>query len=201
MKIGNAIRAAALWIVTASCAACITASRSPVPGTRQVGDSVFRYQGPDLEMVISTKPAELAVGKERWLVLDVGVNGTRRIVTRLDRENLTLRTPDGRLFPLASQKELTANFDEIEPFLQRTSVARQPLDYYVRDRELCRVPFFAEPGRGTVAEALFVNDRQYCVGPIYFRLEDAVQPGPYELVIVTKGGRGAVPFELPLPKS
>lgn len=196
LRAGAQVLSLVVLTLLASATACAMPRTLDAPAVDRLARSVLRYRSPELEMVVGTNPAQMAVGEERWLVLHVGISGARRIATRLDREGLTLRLPSGQMLPLASQSELAAGFDGIEPFLRRAAIASPPLQYYVGSRAACAVPFFAEPNRGIVSSTLFVNDRQFCTGFLYFYTDDSVRPGTYELHVATKNGDGKIAFEL-----
>jgi hypothetical protein len=182
--------------LTASCATKRIASDNPVV---EFEEGLYRYRGPDFEVYIATNTSQFFVGQSDWLMVDAAVAGRLPSTTRLHREAITLITPDGKRYPLARQRELSEAYLDLEAIMRRARVARIPLEYYRKDRRLCLLPFVIKPGSGTVADSLFVNNRQYCLGGFYFRLVDTVQPGSYAIVIQTPEGTGRIPFELAEP--
>lgn len=83
------------------------------------------------------------------------------------------------------------------PVLRRYGIRRSSLEYRVGNRSACRLPLFAvPPGSSTTSDSLFVNDRQYCTGFVFFRLDGFVQPGLHELVIAAERGDVRIPLVL-----
>ena len=191
------LRPLVLLVTWALLAACARQPLDGAPPVRRSGESVYRLTTADLELTLNVAPARLTVAEREWLVLEIGVSGTRRSASRLDREGVVLVLPDGEQHALAGQRELVENFTDLEAFLRRAAIAGPPLSYHVRDRRRCRVPFFAEAGKGTVADSLFVTNREYCLGHLFYRLQQSVQPGDYRLIVSTERDEGVLPFVLP----
>ncbi|HPC82335.1 MAG TPA: hypothetical protein P5234_03035 [Thermoanaerobaculaceae bacterium] len=171
---------------------------APPPATQaeveQVGATAVKYRGPDLELALSYRFANLNMGMD-WLLVDVAVTGSRRLAVELKREKISLRTPDGETVPLPSQEELTESFSSIRAANQRANVAAEPLRYW-GGRQLCTLNFLVEPGTNIVMRSIWVNDERWCVGRLYFPLARGVQPGRYELRIDLPESRVRVPFVL-----
>jgi hypothetical protein len=192
-----------LLIVLASAAAALScATRQPMTDSPVVEfePGLLRYRGPDFEIYVATNTTQFFVGKSDWVMIDAAISGRLATTARLHREAITLITPDGKRYPLARQRELSENYLDIEAIARRARVARVPLEYYRKDRMLCQIPFVIRPGSGTVADSLFISNRQYCLGGFYFHLVDTVQPGSYILVVSTPEGTGRIPFTLAEPK-
>jgi len=188
---------AMLVITSISCHARRSLATAPVV---QLDPNLARYSGPDVEITISTRASGVFTGRSDWLMIDAAATGQFRAVSRMSREAITLITPDGKIFPLASQRVLAKDYGALEGLIRRSSLARTPLEVYAGDREICPLSFLVEPGRGTVTDTLLVNDRQYCIGRFYFYLGETVQPGEYIVQIRTPKGSGRVPFILDPPK-
>lgn len=160
----------------------------------QVGATSVKYRGPDLELAMSYRFANMNLGMD-WLLVDVAVTGARRLSVELKREKISLRTPDGETVPLPSQEELASAFSTIRAANQRADVAAEPLRYW-GGRRLCTLNFLVEPGSNIVMQSIWVNDERWCVGRLYFPLAGGVQPGRYELRVDLPESKVRVPFVL-----
>lgn len=189
-----AIALACTVLISTGCASLL---EEKGPQLTQPEPNMMRYEGPYLDILIGTKLAQSAVADREWLVLEMGLSGGRRRDVEIRREDFTLQTPDGRRVPLASPREVGRAWGDLNAFIKRYEVARAPMEYRIGDRESCRLPFFATPpGSATVSDLVFVNDRDFCLGLIYFRLDGFVQPGRYALVVSTDETEIGIPFEL-----
>jgi hypothetical protein len=167
------------------------------PELMQVEPQMMRYEGPFLDILLGTGAAQNAVGDKQWVVLEMALSGGRRRDVKVQRENITLRTPEGERVALASPGEVGDAWGELNAFVQRYGVSRAPMEYRIGDREPCNLPFYATPpGSATISDTVFVNDRDFCRGLIYFRLDGFVQPGRYALVVETDETQVGIPFEL-----
>jgi hypothetical protein len=191
-----------ILFVAALAAGCATdALRDPEqPVLERIGEYSYRYEGPELELLLSTKPAQVTVGQTDWVILDLAVSGATRAREEVHREDFALITPGGNAYPMASQEAFREALPQMASMLRRIDVAREPLAYRVGDRRAAGLPFFAEPGEGPAFEMFFVNDRQFYVGPVYFQLPDEVRPGPYRLQVAVGEGFATIPFEIEEPR-
>lgn len=160
----------------------------------QMGRTSVKYRGPDIELALSYRFADINLGMD-WLLLDVAVTGAKRLSVELKREKISLRTPDGEIVPLPSQEELGEAFSSIRAANQRADVAAEPLRYW-GGRRLCTLNFLVEPGSNIVMRSIWVNDERWCVGRLYFPLAKGVQPGRYELRVDLPESKVRVPFVL-----
>lgn len=173
-------------------------SARPVPGAsaevEQVGATVVKYRGPEIEMAISYRFAEINLGLD-WLLVDVAATGSKRLSIELKRDKISLRTPDGNIVPLPEQEELADAFGSIRAANKRANVASEPLRYW-GGRRLCNLNFLVEPGTDIVMRSIWVNDDRWCVGRLYFPIDRGVQPGRYELRIDLPESKVRIPFVL-----
>lgn len=179
------------------CKSAPATEEKPAPkqaSVEQVGSTVVKYAGPDLELALSYRFADVNMGME-WLLLDVAVTGANRISVELKREKISLRTPDGDIVPLPKQEELGDAFSSIRAANLRANVASEPLRYWGGRRE-CTLNFLVEPGSNLAMQSIWVNDERWCVGRLYFPLIKNVQPGRYELRIDLPESKVRVPFVL-----
>ncbi|HPW54165.1 MAG: hypothetical protein KA072_00325 [Thermoanaerobaculaceae bacterium] len=160
----------------------------------QVGATAVKYRGPDLELALSYRFADINLGMD-WLLVDTAVTGSKRVSVEIKREKISLRTPDGEIVPLPSQEELADSFSSIRAANHRANVAAEPLRYWGGRRE-CKLNFLVEPGSDIVMRSIWVNDERWCVGRLYFPIMKGVQPGRYELRIDLPESKVRVPFVL-----
>jgi uncharacterized protein YceK len=189
-----------VMVAAVALSGCSGASPSarPVAGgqaeVEQVGATVVKYRGPDIEMAVSYRFAEINLGLD-WLLVDVAATGSKRLSVELKREKISLRTPDGDIVPLPEQEELGEAFGSIRAANKRASVASEPLRYW-GGRRLCNLNFLVEPGTDIVMRSIWVNDERWCVGRFYFPIDKGVQPGRYELRIDLPESKVRIPFVL-----
>ncbi|HNX49080.1 MAG TPA: hypothetical protein PLS53_05635 [Thermoanaerobaculaceae bacterium] len=181
----------------AGCKSAAVKDEKPVSkqaSVEQVGATVVKYAGPDIELALSYRFANINMGME-WLILDAAVTGTDRVSVELKREKISLRTPDGDIVPLPRQEELGDAFASIRAANLRADVASEPLRYWGGRRE-CTLNFLVEPGSNLAMQSIWVNDERWCTGRLYFPLMKNVQPGRYELRIDLPESKVRVPFVL-----
>jgi hypothetical protein len=185
----------------AAAAGCSALEKKEGAELTQVESQLLRYEGPYLDVLLGTGAAQAAVGQQKWLILEMALSGSRRRNVKVQREAITLETPAGKTYPLASVQDLGEEWGELNAFIQRYEVARAPMEFRVGDRQPCNLPFFATPpGSATVSDLVFVNDRDFCRGLIYFRLDGFVQPGRYALFVRTDETQVGIPVELEAPE-
>lgn len=196
MQLGLAV--GVLGVVTLTSCASAKPDEAAAPVTQaeveQVGATAVKYRGPDLELALSYRFANINLGMD-WLLVDAAVTGSRRLSVEIKREKISLRTPDGEIVPLPLQEELADSFSSIRAANQRANVAAEPLRYWGGRRE-CTLNFLVEPGSNIVMRSIWVNDERWCVGRLYFPLMKGVQPGRYELRIDLPESKVRVPFVL-----
>ncbi|MCU0290916.1 MAG: hypothetical protein MUF10_02865 [Thermoanaerobaculaceae bacterium] len=181
----------------AGCTSATAKDEKPLPkqaSVEQVGATVVKYAGPDVELALSYRFANINLGME-WLLVDVAVTGTSRVSVELPREKISLRTPDGDIVPLPKQEELGDAFSSIRAANLRADVASEPLRYWGGRRQ-CNLNFLVEPGSNLAMQSIWVNDERWCTGRLYFPLAKNVQPGRYELRIDLPESKVRVPFVL-----
>jgi len=174
--------------------ACSSATPTGTPGIDRMGQTVLRYQGPEIEAVIGYRFASQNLGEE-WLVLDLALTASGDDSVKIQRSRIFVRTPAGEAIYLPSQEEFAAAYAGLRSKIQRAAVAADPLDYF-KARIPCELQFFAEPGRGLVFSETWVDDRRVCSGRLFFAIPGAVQPGPYVLGIDLQESKVRIPFRL-----
>ncbi len=168
---------------------------SPV---RRLGKTVVRHHDSAVTAVLSWKYANQTFGKEPWLLLELAFAAEGRPL-ELDREDVSLRTPDGESIPLPGQKRLAESFKDVRWFVQKSSVARDPLTGYFPSVTLeQRLPFFTVPGGAIVQDRIGGGPTMLTRGDLFFEAPSGVwKPGRYALVLKNKGMDVELPFHLP----
>lgn len=143
--------------------------------------------------------AQNSVGEE-WLALEVGmtVRGGARGVT-VKREQLSIQTPDGKVIPLATQRQY-AEAGYLTALNNRAKVIRDTINYFPVDVSRgCGIKFFANLGSGgrqlSYDEVELSYDRA-CMGRLYFHVPGGIKVGQHWLKVAFEGGEVQVPFRI-----
>jgi hypothetical protein len=184
--------------VAVGCSSTTPAMPNPItePVIDQPGRHIVRYRDTVIEIVVDSKFAANSLGDE-WMILNTAMSGMAGGATMVDREMMSIRTPDGRTIPMPSYREFNAAYDELASAARRAEMAADPLDFTRAGRRDCLIDFFPIPGTGRSARtALNVTKNQLCVGPLYFPVTGGIQPGNWRLIIDFEETRAVVPFTL-----
>ena len=174
--------------------ACSSATPTATPGVDQMGQTVLRYQGPEIEAVIGYRYASQNLGDE-WLIVDLAVTAAGGDSVKIDRSRIFVRPPGGDAVYLPSQEEFAAAYGSLQSKIVRASVAADPLDYF-KPRLECALRFLAEPGAGLVFPETWVDDRRVCSGRLFFPIPGGVQAGTYVFGIDLTESKVRIPFKL-----
>ena len=175
--------------------ACVTSSRPPEPEVIEESQTLVRYQGPELQALVSSRYAEANLGDE-WLVLLVSFTGGRTAATTVERDGITLRGPDGVRYPLPSQQAFREAYSQLYPVLRSPEIVSLDPGSFGGLREPCGRWFFAGPWQGFAYDALDVTPFRVCSGPLVFLVPGGVQPGRWVLEIDLVESRARIPFVL-----
>ena len=132
----------------------------------------------------------------RWLYIQAALSTTKDTI--IHRNEIALRTPQGREIPLATQVRIGEDVKKVEQLLQNASVQSHNVASYfpqqdrVEDMQLFRLPF------GPVVHNEFIVDRdRIAVGPLFFEAPTgAWEKGTYALVVRHKNGTAELPISL-----
>jgi hypothetical protein len=171
------------------------AVHSTKPGVTQIGETMMRSVGADLEAILGYKFADSSLGEE-WLVVDLALTGLRSESIEVRQEAISVVTHDGRRIPLPTQKEFAAAYPETQSLLRRAAIASQPLEATRGGRRPCDLNFLRLPGTGTVRTAIWINQRELCVGMLAFPIQGGIQPGRWRVVIELEESDLDIPFDL-----
>ena len=185
-----------LGLLTVVIGTCSTGSGRVEEGTRRLSRYSVAYEGPALEAVVRTWQAQHNIGEE-WLILVAHLRGTHSTgITEIHRNDISVRTPDGRRLPLMSQDEFREVYREIHSRVRRATESSAPLSTYRRDLRLCDRWFLVEPTGGFAQDEIAINTFEECWGPLVFHVSRGIQPGRWRLVIELEESTADIPFHL-----
>lgn len=197
-----AVQSALGFVAAVVIAGCGTsgssASKAPSPAgpsVTQVGRTQVRTVGADLEGVVSYRFADGSLGDE-WLIISAALTGQRGESIEIKQSDVSIRTPDGRRIPLPTQKEFIEAYPQLQSTLRRAAVASEPLEATRGDKRPCDLNFLRLPGTGATREAIWINQRELCVGMLAFPVNGGVQPGRWKLIIELEESSLEIPFDL-----
>ena len=178
-------------------AGSLSAEPAPVP-VKRLGKTVVQYKDDRVKAVLSWRFANQTFDKEAWFLVELAFAAEGSTVN-LDREDVSLLTPIGERIPLPGQKRLAEGLKDVRWFLQRSSVARDPLTgYFPRQTMQRRLPFFAIPGEQTVVDEMGGGPSMLIIGDLFFESPTgAWKPGKYVLVLKNKWMDVELPFTFP----
>lgn len=143
--------------------------------------------------------AQESVGEE-WMLLEVGLamlEGTPNFTMK--RDALTVKTPDGKSIPLATQTEF-AQAGYLRALNNRAKVQRDPINYFPMEaRHGCAIHFFANPTHGAARLAydqVELSKDRGCVGRLFFHIPGGIQVGQHWLIVKLPQSEIQVPFRI-----
>jgi len=183
-------------VVLTGCSSSSSASaHSTAPGATQVGQTMVRSVGADLEGIVGYNFADSSLG-DTWLIIDLALTGLRAESIEVKQEAISVVTPDGRRIPLPTQKEFIAAYSEVQSAVHRAAVASQPLEATRGGRRPCDLDYLRLPGTGSTRDAIWINQRELCVGMLAFPVSGGIQPGRWRLTIELEESGLDIPFDL-----
>lgn len=171
------------------------AAHSVKPGATQIGETMVRSVGADLEGIVGYNFADSSLG-DPWLIIDLALTGLRAESIEVRQEKVSVITPEGRRIPLPTQKEFIAAYAEVQSVVRRAAVASQPLEATRGGRRRCELDFLRLPGTGTTRDAIWINERELCVGMLAFPIPGGIQPGRWRVNIELEESSLDIPFDL-----
>ncbi len=166
------------------------------PFIDQPGRHIVRYRDIVIEIVVDTKYASNNLA-ENWLILNTAMSGMTGAAAKVNRDLISVRTPDGRTIPMPTYREFNAAYTEVASAARRAALASDPLDFTRGGRRDCLLDFFPLPGSGRSSRtALNVTKNELCVGMLYFPVRGGVQPGRWKLILDFEETQAVVPFIL-----
>ena len=179
----------------AACAACSSSGVAPEEELTQEGRTLVRYEGAELQALVSFRWADAHLGDE-WLVLVAWLSGGRSATTVIERDAIRLRGPDSTRYPLPSQQTFREAYPEILSSLRSVDLSYPPGRGFAGDRRPCGRWFLAGPFEGFAYDTVDVSSFHFCSGPLVFLVPGGVQPGPWVLEIDLPESKVRIPFVL-----
>lgn len=194
-KLTSIIAAVAVAAVTATFVGCSSATPTDAPGVDRMGQYVLRQFGPELWTVLGYRFANSQIGEE-WMILEVGLSSPGGQIATVKREDVFLRTPDGKRLSLPTQKEFAEAWGELRPVVSKANINRDPLDYFPPSRQECSIQFFVEPGQGVSFDEVTLNHQRGCFGRFFFPVPGGIQQGRWVFAIDQPESEIRIPFDL-----
>lgn len=162
---------------------------------RQRGRAAVEYRDPDIHVVAAYYYSQRN-HDSRWLMIEAAVSTTDSAV--LERSDITLRTPQGREIPLATQRRVGDDVGRIRALLQNASTQGHDVSaYFVQRDRIETMNLFTLPF-GEVVHDSFVTDRhRVAAGRLFFESPTgAWEDGTYALVVRHENGIAELPIVL-----
>jgi hypothetical protein len=118
---------------------------------------------------------------QNCVLLDVGITLRKGVKDfTLKRANLSLKTPDGKTVPLATQAEF-AQTESCQSLILRDNMIHDSINYFPPDTSYpCAIKFFSQPGAVSLAyDQVDLSWDRACLGRVFFRLPGGIVPGQY----------------------
>ena len=148
-------------------------------------------------VTLGYRAVQESIGEE-WALLEVGL--TMRSPAKdytLKREHLSIKTPDGSIIGLATQKEF-AEAGYLRALNQRMRVMRDSINYFPADATRgCSIQFFANLGGGgpqIAYDQVELSSQRGCVGRLYFHIPGGIKVGQHWLLVNFGESTVEVPF-------
>jgi hypothetical protein len=149
-------------------------------------------------VVLGYRVANRSVGEE-WMLLDAGITVRKGAEdATITRGAISLKTPDGKTIPLATQKEY-ADALYLKSLNRMAQSIRDSISYFPPDaRKPCPMGFFGGGGTGSPVsyDQFEVNYQRACVGHLFFKIPGGIQTGQHWLVVKFASGEVQVPFRI-----
>jgi hypothetical protein len=143
--------------------------------------------------------AQQQVGQE-WMLLQAGITLRRPTKDyKLKREHLSIKTPDGKTIPLATQQEYSGGGGAISSLNMRARVIVDSINYFPVDASRgCAIGFFADDfgPRALAFDEVELSYNRACLGRLYFKVPGGIQVGQHWLVIQFAQSSVEVPFRI-----
>ena len=195
---GQKLRTVRVW---ALCGAVLALAGAPLaaqqtsPSTKKLGQAAVEFKDKTIHVVAAYYYSQRN-HDARWLYIQTALSTAKETI--IHRNEIVLRTPQGREVPLATQKQVGDDVKTVEQLLQNAKVHGHDVLSYFRqqgrteDMQMFRLPF------GPVVHNEFIVDRdRVAVGPLFFESPSgAWEKGTYVLVVRHNNGIAEMPISL-----
>ena len=172
----------------------------PKPGVPEImnmeGKFVRAAYNNEGYVILGYQPANRSVGEE-WMMLEIGVTVRDNVKSfTLQRDALSVDTPDGKTLPLPSVTEFrAANTNALQ---NRAKVQRDSINYFppMASRP-CRIGFFSDLiDRAMAYDEVEISNNRACLGRVYFHVPGGIKYGQHWLNVKFPNGVIRVPFRI-----
>ena len=162
---------------------------------RQRGRAAVEYRDEEIHMVAAYYYSQRN-HESRWLLIEAGIS-TDAPAT-IHRNQIALRTPQGREIPLATQRRIGEDVPRIEQLLQNAGVLSHNVASYFNQRDRTEsMRLFTLPFGGVVSDSFVVDRHRVAVGPLFFEAPTgAWERGTYALIVRHEKGTAQLPINL-----
>jgi hypothetical protein len=202
--LGAAVAAVVLLALVAGGAGVAAGQDKPITAPQPTVPEVFTLMGAFVRVAYNNEGfvtlgyemANSEQGKE-WVLLDMGITLRKGVADyTLTRDHLSLKTPDGKVIPLATNQEYKgANLQALN---RRAKVMRDSINYFPLDADQpCAISFFKDTDSpGMAWDQVELSWQRACVGRLYFHVPGGIQIGQHWLVVKLAGSEVQVPFRI-----
>lgn len=139
-----------------------------------------------------------SVGEE-WMYLQAGLTLREGVkYQNLKREAFSVKTPDGKIIPLATQKEYGEALG-LNALNQRAKVQKDSINYFpAGTTKVSAFQFFADLGKGNPLsfDQVELADNRATVGRLFFKIPGGIQTGQHWLIVKFEKSEVQVPFRI-----
>ena len=172
----------------------------PKPGVPQImnleGQYVRAAYNNEGYAILGYRLANNSLGEE-WMLLEFGVTLRDGVPEyNLQRNALTLDTPDGKTIPLASiEAHRSANLMALR---NREKVIRDAINYFPPSAtRACRIGYFSDLDKPTAAfDEVNLSYNRACVGRLFFQVPGGIKYGQHWLNVKFAKSVIRVPFRI-----
>ncbi len=132
-----------------------------------------------------------------WLLVELGINSQKTV--RVHRESIEIETPSGRVVPLASHRQWTADLERGSQLFQAAAPTRHQVRTYFREFATFTALRFVQPPRGTstIVDFADLTADQVFLGDLVFKAPTgAWARGRHVLAIHNAASTARLPIEL-----
>ena len=162
---------------------------------KQRGKAAVEYADKDIHIVAAYYYSQLN-HESRWLLIESALSTTD--LQTIHRNAITLRTPQGREIPLASQRSVGEDVPRVEQLLQNASaVSHNVSSYFVQRDRVESMRLFTLPFGPVVHDDFVVDRHRVVVGRLFFEAPTgAWERGTYALRVQYSKGTAELPIKL-----
>jgi len=189
------VAGAAVAVVTLAMGTTVGARQDFSPANRDRGRAAVEYRDEDAHIVAAYYYSQRH-HESRWIVIDAVLSTDKRSL--LPREAFALRTPGGRVIPLATQRRVGEDTVNVEKLLRNASVeGHDLLSYFPQRDRTYSMRFFTFPFGGVVHDDFTVDRNEVAAGPLFFESPTgAWEEGTYALIVRHPKGVAELPIRL-----